>query len=136
MLIVVGRGATWHSGPVAALIKLTTALVIPLDLLAISASASATATVVLSTSVLLLALLLVSKVTSALISESRLLRAMTELMIIALADTASRLLILRLAGRLIISSHLLSVIARWCILELLLLVSFCVVSTHHAWEWV
>jgi len=119
---------------VAALIKLTTALVIPLELLTISASA--TATVVLSTSVLLLAQLLVGKVATALISESRLLRAMTELMIIALADTASRLLILRLAGRLIISSHLLSVIARWCILELLLLVSFCVVSTHHAWEWV
>jgi len=131
---VVGRGATWHSGPVAALIKLTTALVIPLELLTISASASAT--MVLSTSVLLLAQLLVGKVTSALISESRLLRAMTELMIIAIADTASRLLILSLAGRLIISSHLLSVIARWCILELLLLVSFCVVSTHHAWEWV
>jgi len=119
---------------VAALIKLTYALVIPLELLTISASA--TATVVLSTSVLLLALLLVGKVATALISESRLLRAMTELMIIAIADTASRLLILSLAGRLIISSHLLSVIARLCILELLLLVSFCVVSTHHAWEWV
>ena len=118
----------------AALIKLTTALVIPLELLTISASA--TATVVLSTSVLLLALLLVGKVATALISESRLLRAMTELMIIALADTASRLLILSLAGRLIIYSHLLSVIARWCILELLLLVSLCVVNTHHAWEWV
>lgn len=110
----------------AALIKLTTALVIPLELLTISASA--TATVVLSASVLLLAQLLVGKVATALISESRLLRAMTELMIIALADTASRLIILSLAGRLIISSR--------CILQLLLLVSFCVVSTHHAWEWV
>ncbi len=118
----------------AAFIKLTTALVVSLELLAISASA--TAAVVLSTSVLLLAQLLVVKVATALINESRLLGAMTELMIIALADTASRLLILRLAGRLIISSHLLSVIARWCILELLLLVSFCIVSTHHAWEWV
>ena len=116
----------------AALKKLTTALVVPLELLAISASA--TATVVLSTSVLLLAQLLVGKVATALISESRLLHAMTELMITALADTPSRLLILRLAGRLIISSHLLSVIAWWCILELLLLFSFCVVSTHHAWE--
>jgi len=115
---------------VATLIKLSTALVISLELRAIMASA--TTTVVLSTSVFLLVQLLTGEVAAALIGESRLPSALIDLMI-TLAETTTGLLILSLAGSLIISSHLLSVIS-WCILELLWLVSFCVMTTHHAWE--